>query len=231
MPVPVPLPVPAHARRGAVAWPLLVLLLLGALTGSGCATAPFFRPMGPPLTDRQVVEAGIGPHVAFGREQMGVGTGAWFHTQVMPDVDLVLRGHGTDFFRYDGAGKPFADVLGGGSIGIRGRYRYLPTLLLGGELLLDYEARSGENDEQLLSAIFGIPVAEEAAPGLWVYTNISLGVAVALHPDPLVPFFGFQEIPLGVAWQPTDWLVVVAEGGVSLPLNGGYGGAAAAFRF
>lgn len=228
------MPAPAlGSRSDAVVRSLFVVLLvlIEGSVGSGCATAPFFRPMGPPLTDRQSMEAGIGPHVAFGREQMGVGSGAWLHAQVMPDVDLVLRGHGTDFFRYDGRGHAFDDVLAGGSIGLRGRYRYLPTLLLGGEIFLDYETRTGEHPEQLLSAIFGIPVAEEAAPGLWVYTNITLGVAVALHPDPLIPLFGFQEIPLGVSWQATDWLVVVAEGGMSLPLNGGYGGVAAAFRF
>jgi hypothetical protein len=215
---------------GAVVLLLAPFALFGLLGASGCATAPFFRPQGPPLNDR-VAEVGVGAHAAFGRDRMGVGTGGWLHAQVMPDVELVLRGHGTDFFRYDGAGRPLDDLLAGGSIGLRGRYRYSPTLLLGGELLLDYQARTGESDEQLLSGIFGIPVAEEAAPGLWVYTNISLGIAVALHDNPAVPFFGFQEIPIGLSWQATDWLVIAAEGGFSLPLNGGYAGAAAAFRF
>ena len=174
---------------------------------------------------------GIGPHAMFGKTQMGVGTGGWMHAEVMDDVELVGRLHATDFFEYSGKGGVFDDVFAGGSLGVRGRYRYLPTLLVGAEAMIDYQVRTSSG-EQYLSGIVGIPVAEQAAPGLWVYTNISLGIALPLHDDPEVPFFGFQEIPIGMAWQATDWLVVVAEGGFALAVQdgGGYGGVAVAFR-
>lgn len=178
---------------------------------------------------------GIGPHVMFGREEMGVGTGGWLHAEVVDDVELVLRGHGTDFFRYDGAAKGdggvLDDVFAGGSAGIRGRYRYTDTLLLGGEALVDYQVRTSTG-QHFLSGIVGLPVAEQAAPGLWVYTDITLGIAIPLHENPDVPFFGFQEIPLGIAWQPAEWMLLVAEGGFALAVEngGGYGGVAVAFR-
>ncbi len=214
----------ARAARSFVIGAVAMLALLG-----GCATAPFYRPMGPPM-DNDVVECGIGAHADFGSDQMGVGTAGWLQAQVLPDFELVLRGHGTDFFSYAGTGQPFDDVLFGGSAGIRGIYHFSPTLLLGGEALVDYEQRTGPEHEQLVSGIVGIPVAEAATPDLWVYTDISLGIAVPLNRDAAVPFFGFQEIPLGVAWRATPWLLVVGEGGVSLPVNGGYVGVAAAFR-
>ena len=211
----------SHGARAVAAVACLLL-------ASGCATAPFFRPMGPPLNDR-VFEIGTGAHAMFGREEAGVGTGAWMHAEVVDDVELVGRGHFTEFIRYDGKDTAFDDVLTGGSLGLRGRYRYTETLLLGAEALVDYQARTGSG-QHLLAGIVGIPVAEQALPGFWVYTNISLGLAVPLHDNPDVPFFGFQEIPLGFAWQPADWILVVGEGGFALPLNGGYGGVAVAFR-
>jgi hypothetical protein len=177
--------------------------------------------------DDKNFEMGIGAHGMFGRDQLGIGTGAWMHAEVVDDVELVARAHATDFFAYDGTAKN--DVLTGGSVGVRGRYRYLPHLLVGGEALLDYQARTASG-EQFVTGIVGIPVAELAAPGLWVYTNISLGLAVPLRKNAIPPFFGIQEIPIGVAWQATDWLVVVGEGGFALPIEGGYGGVAVACR-
>ncbi len=200
---------------------------------SGCATAPFFRPQGPPLDDKNF-EIGVGPHAMFGQKEMGVGGGAWMHAEIVDDVELVARGHAADFFRYDGAPDPTdtanrIDVLFGGSAGIRGRYRFSETLMLGGEALVDYQMRTGSG-EHLIAGIVGFPVAEQAAPNVWVYTNPSIGLAIPLHENPTAPFFGFQEIPLGIVWRPLPWLLVVAEGGFALPLNGGYGGAAVAFR-
>lgn len=210
------------------------MLLCAVAWLSGCATAPFFRPQGPPLDDKSF-EIGVGPHAMFGRTEMGVGGGAWMHAEAWTeDIELVARAHAADFFRYDGQRDPNddaspIDVLYGGSAGLRGRYRFNETLMLGGEALIDFQSRTGSG-EHLIAGIVGFPVAERAAPGFWVYTNPSIGLAIPLHDNPIAPFFGFQEIPLGVAWQPMDWLLVVGEGGFSLPLNGGYGGVAVAFR-
>ena len=173
----------------------------------------------------------MGPHIAFGRDQMGLGTSAWGHAQIARDFELVIRGHGTDCFEYAGSTVVLADVLAGGSVGIRQRYRYKSTTMLGAEAFLDYQGRSGASNTQSVSGIVGIPVAEQAVPGLWVYTDISMGIAIPLEKNPAAPFFGFQEIPLGISWEVSPGLLVVAEGGMSLPLNGGYFGAATAFRF
>ena len=204
---------------------------------SACATAPFFRPAAPSF-DQQVVEAGIGPHAAFGATEMGLGSSAWLRAQVVPPgtikdwggVELVARGSATDFFDYAGKSRVFTDVLAEGSAGVRGSYAFSPTLLLGAEAMGGYEQRSGPLAERLVLASVGMPVAEAATPDLWVYTDVTLGIAVPLDADRRGPFFGFQEVPLGIAWRALPWLVVVAEGGVSIPLNGGYAAVAAAFR-
>ena len=193
------------------------------------------------LLDGQAVELGVGPHGEFGRDVMGVGTSGYVSAQVLAPgavkdwggVDLIARGSGTDFFSYAGTGKPFDDVLVEGSAGVRASYQYNPTLIIGAEALGGYEQRTGALSERLVFGSVGLPVAEAATPDLWVYTDITLGIAVPFdigHGCSGAPFCGFQEIPLGVVWRVTPWLLVSAEGGLSLPVNGGYGGVSAMFR-
>ena len=196
---------------------------------SGCATAPSFRPAAPLMGD-DVVEAGIGPHVGFGRESMAVGTTAWVSGQVNEGVSIFVRGSAADFFSYQGDQAPLDDVLASGGGGLRWTARYLPHLILGAEGILEYEHRTGPDAEQLIIATAGLPVAEEAVEGLWAYTDIQLGIALPLIKDNRGPFFGYVEVPLGVAWQPLPWLLVLGEGGLFLPLSGGYGAVAVAFR-
>lgn len=204
--------------------PLLVVALSGA-----CASSPSLRPAAPIMGDN-VVEGGIGPHVAFGRESMAVGTTAWVTGEVSEGVSVFVRGSAADFFSYQGDQAPLDDVLASGGGGLRWTGRYFDDLILGAEGLVEYEQRTGPAAEQLVTAAFGIPVAEQATEGLWVYTNLQLGIAVPLATDNRGPFFGFQEIPLGIVWQATDWMLVVGEGGIYLPLAGGYGALAVAFR-
>lgn len=177
-----------------------------------------------------VVEAGIGPHAAFGRESMAVGTSAWVSGKVGDGVSLFVRGSAADFFPYQGGQAPLGDVLASGGGGVRWTSRYLPHLVLGAEGMIEYEQRSGPNAEQLAILTAGMPVAEEAFEGLWAYTDVQLGIAVPLIEDPRGPFFGYVEVPLGLAWQPAPWLLVVGEGGLFLPLSGGYAAVAVAFR-
>ena len=206
------------------------LVGVGALAlTAGCASAPTFRPAAPLMGDKSV-EAGIGPHAAFGRESMAVGTSAWVTGEVVDGVDVFVSGSASDFFSYQGAQAPFDDVLASGGGGVRWTGRYLEHLIMGAEGTVEYEQRTGSAAEQLVAASFGMPVAEQAAEGLWAYTDIRLGIAVPLATDNRGPFFGFTEIPLGLAWQATDWMLVVGEGGLYLPLAGGYGAVAVAFR-
>lgn len=213
-------------RAGAVAMAVLVVTLV---TTSGCATAPYFRPAAPPFQGKGV-EVGVGPYAAFGREEMSVGSAAWVQAEVLPDVQLLMRGHGADLFRYDGQTDAFSNVLTGGAVGIRGLSSYFPTLRIGAEGMLDYQFQNENGPRHYISGIVGLPVAEQATKDVWVYTNITVGISIPLQDD-VAPFFGITEIPMGVSWQATDWLIVVGEGGYSIPLNGGYGGVAAAFRF
>lgn len=219
----------SHGRqRCRERWSALLPAVV-ALVGVGCASSPALRPPAPLMGDK-VVEAGIGPHAAFGRENMAVGASAWVSGEVADGVSLFVRGSTADFFSYQGDQGPLDDVLASGGGGVRWIGRFMDNLVLGAEGLIEYEQRTGPRSEQLVTAAFGIPVAEKAAEGLWVYTDVQLGIAVPLVQDDRGPFFGFQEIPLGLAWQPTEWMLVVGEGGLYLPLAGGYGAVAVAFR-
>lgn len=220
------LPEPARDSRAA-AWFGVALSLAVA---TSCATAPAHRPAAPMLGDKSV-EAGVGTHLAFGREEMAVGSSAWVDGQVAKGVSVFVRGSGADFFSYQGNQPPFDDVLVSGGGGLRWTGEYLEGLTLGVEGILEYEQRTGPAARQLVAATFGVPAAEKAGEGFWVYTDVQLGLAVPFataEGEP--PFFGFMEVPLGLAWQPVDWLVVMGEGGLYLPLSGGYGAVAVSFR-
>lgn len=211
----------------------LAFALLGAAFVawlSSCVTAPVHRPIGPPIGDR-TAELGIAPGAMFGEDEMGVGASGWAAWQVHPEIDIIARGFGSDVFTYDGNTPLASDVLAGGGLGLRGRYTLFPNLLVGAEAFIEYNQRTGGAvPERLVTIIGGVPVAEEAFPGFWVYTDIQLGLAIPLQKDPRGPFFGIQEIPLGVAWQVTPWFMLVAEGGFAVPVNGGYGSVGVAFR-
>ncbi|MDP2341126.1 MAG: hypothetical protein Q8O67_09220 [Deltaproteobacteria bacterium] len=198
---------------------------------SGCASAPMFRPVSPPMDDR-VFEAGAGVHGVVGQDVGGVGTGAWLQGQVAPDVFLVARGHFTDLFPYRGGGGLFKDTQFGGAAGFRGVYRLSDDLHVGGEALLDYQQiSSSENGttQYFVSGIVGLPVAEMALPDVWVYVEPSLGAGYRFG-DVSEPFSGFLECPIGVAWRPAPWALLVVEGGFAIPFEGGYLGLAGAFR-
>ncbi len=195
-----------------------------------CVTSPTLRPVGPPVGEH-VLEAGIGPYAMFGKDGGGAGTAAYASGQVYPNVDVIGQGYAADFFDYRGKNPLLSDVLFGGGLGLRGRYALFDNLIVGAEFFLEYDQRTGGPiDEQLVLLVGGVPVAEEAFEGFWVYTNIRLGIALPLKPDPRGPFFGIQEIPLGVAWEIRPWLLLLGEGGVALPVQGGYGAVAVAFR-
>jgi hypothetical protein len=187
--------------------------------------------VGPPIGDKNV-EMGVGIHGMIGKDQGGAGTVLWTADQVAPGFDVVARGHFAGLFNINPSAKSKSpDAVFGGNLGVRYRYPFTKTLLGGAELSLDYQQQGDFNTgTRLVSGIFGIPVAEQAFEGVWVYTQLNLGVAVPLQPNPPAPFFGFFEVPIGVAWQATPWLLVLAEGGTSIPVTGGYFGLACAFR-
>lgn len=216
----------------------VVVVALCASVFAGCATAPMYRPVSPPLDDKSF-EAGAGVHGVVGQDVGGVGTSAWMQGQVSRDVMIVARGHFTDLFPYRGGGL-FADTQFGGAAGLRGTYRISEDLIMGGEALADYQQLSssvaGQTD-YFVSGIAGFPVAERALPNVWVYVEPQLGAGLRFRTDakgeavqPEAPFSGFLECPIGVVWQPNDWSLLVFEGGFAIPFTGGYGGVAAAFR-
>lgn len=205
----------------------------------GCASAPMYRPVSPPLDDKSF-EAGAGVHGVIGEDVGGVGSAAWVQGQVAKDVMLVARGHFTELFPYKGVKGLLNDVQFGGAAGLRGIYRISDDLVLGGEGLADYQqltTSADGNTEYFISGIAGFPIAERALPNLWVYVEPQLGAGYRFitdvdgaYVDADVPFSGFMECPIGVVWQPVDWATVVVEGGFALPFTGGYLGAGAAFR-
>lgn len=200
---------------------------------SGCASAPAYRPVGPPMGTAGF-EAGAGVHGVVGQDRAGVGSGVWVTGQVAQDILLVARAHGTELFPYEGGeGGLLSDVQYGGSAGFRGVFNLHKDLILGGEVTIDYlELRDSRNKltQQFVSGVVSFPVAEEAFPGFWVYVQPTLGAGPRFG-DVNEPFSGFTEVPIGVAWQAADWAVIVAEGGFAIPFAGGYFGVAGAFRF
>jgi hypothetical protein len=208
----------------------LLLSVVLWLVVSGCVSAPVFRPAAPPLGSNHV-EAAVGGTAMFGKTDMGAGTSAYVIGQVAPDIDVIAHGYGSNILKYNGSTPLASDVLFGGGIGMRGRYALFEHLHMGGEVLLEYGQRTGGSiDEQLITLVGGIPVAERAFDGVWVYTNIRVGLAIPLKSDPRGPFFGISEIPIGVAWEITPNLMLMGEGGVALPVQGGYGAVALALR-
>ena len=207
----------------------LVLAVLAAVLG--CASAPAYRPVGPPMGTAGF-EAGLGVHGVVGQDVGGVGTSAWMTGQVARDIMLVARGHATELIPYQGGGGLFRDIQYGGGGGFRGVYALKPELLLAGEVTLDYleqrDSRTG-TIQQFVSGIASFPVAEEAFTDFWVYVQPSIGAGFRFG-DVEQPFSGFTEVPIGIAWKPAPWAVVVVEGGFAIPFNGGYLGVAGAFR-
>lgn len=222
-----------HSTCPFVVVAIVAVVAIGAL--GGCATAPMYRPISPPL-DQKTFEAGAGVHGIVGQDIAGVGTAAWMQGQVAPDVALVVRGHFTDLFPYRGGGGLLQDTQFGGAGGLRGTYRISEDLILGGEVLADYQQlRSSVNGstQHFVSGVAGFPVAERALPNLWIYVEPQIGAGYRFCEGECAdvpPFGGFVEAPIGLAWQPADWAVVVVEGGFAIPFTGGYLGIGGSFR-
>jgi hypothetical protein len=205
---------------------------------AACATTPAYRPVAPLLTPNQPMDASIGVHGVVGSDAWGIGSTAAVTRAITDDVHIWARGHGTQFFPYRSKTTLGADAQFGGSAGVRGVYRPMATLLLGGEVSLDYlEQRTstggsdgGATTQRFVSAVIGFPVAEEALPDLFLYVVPTAGAGYRFN-DKNVPFAGFVEMPLGASYRLREWLVVVAEGGFAIPFNGGYGGVSLSFRW
>jgi hypothetical protein len=192
----------------------------------------------------RVMEAGMGINGVFGQDRGGAGLSGWLTGRVAKDLFVVGRAHATDAVPWDATGGAFGPQRSrqwGGAVGVRGLYEVRPGLLGGGELTLDYTQFSSNVDDagnpaaeatmqHFVSGIAAFPVAEQAFHDGWVYVQPAIGAGYRFG-DVDVPFGGFFELPIGFAWQPTPWLVVLGEGGVSLPFRGGYVAAGAAFRF
>lgn len=211
---------------------LLGLALL--LSVVGCANAPAYRPIGPPMNEK-AFEAGVGVHGVVGQDVGGIGAGAWVVGQVAKDIFLVARGHHTELIPYRGYQGVFLDSQFGGSGGFRGLYRLSEDLFIGGEVTADYLSLRSSVDgsqEHFVSGVASFPVAERAFENFWFYVQptVGAGYRFAYNKEVDVPFSGFMEVPIGVAWKANDSLVVVGEGGFAIPFTGGYLGLALAWR-
>ncbi len=212
----------------------LVVIFVVLLSLMGCASAPSYRPIGPPMNE-QGFEAGVGVHGIVGQDLGGVGAAAWVTGQVAKDIFLVARGHHTELIPYRGYQGVLLDSQSGGSGGFRGLYRMSEDLLVGGEVTADYlQLRSSTDGSQeyFVSGVASFPVAERAFENFWVYVQPTVGAGYRFATGKVLqtPFSGFMEIPIGIAWKATDNVVLVAEGGFAIPFAGGYFGLAAAWR-
>jgi hypothetical protein len=209
---------------------LLTAAVVAVVGGvASCASAPVYRPVGPPMGDRGF-EGGLGVHGVVAQDVVGGGSVAWMSGQVAKDIFVVGRGHVTNVLPWDG--RTGGTIQVGGAGGLRGMYALRPELLIGAELDVDYlqltSAADGTN-QMFVSGVFSFPVAEKAFENAWVYTQPTIGAGYRFG-DVDAPFAGFTEIPIGFAWQLQPWLVVVGEGGLCIPFSGGYFGVGAALR-
>ncbi len=213
----------------------LTSLAVAAVVLAGCASAPAYRPVGPPIGERSV-EAGVGMHGVVGRDVGGVGAAGWVTGQVAKDIQVVARGHHTELIPHAGYRGFTHDSQYGGSAGVRGLYRINDTMLLGGEAAGDYlELRRSDGAvETFVSGVVSFPVAQQVVPSVWAYAQPTLGAGPRWlngQTDPEVPFGGFMELPVGLTWQVNEQLVLVAEGGFAIPFTAGYLGVAASWRW
>lgn len=214
---------------------LTLVAVIAVLFVSGCASAPAYRPVGPPIGER-TVEAGAGVHGVVGQDVGGVGAAGWVTGKVAKDIQVVARAHHTELIPYAGYNGFAHDSQYGGSAGVRGLYRINDTMLLGGEATADYlELRRNDGTvETFVSGVVAFPVAQQLVPSVWVYAQPTIGAGPRWlngATDPTVPFGGFLEVPLGMTWQVNDQLVLVAEGGFAIPFTAGYLGLAASYRW
>ncbi len=233
---------PSDAKMPGIVVALMFSIVVVA--SSGCAYAPAFRPVGPPLLE-QNLEAGVGGVAVVGQEQAGGGMAAWVTGRVARDLLLVGRGHVTEALPLaqgstSGGLRQDQARQWGGAVGLRGLFDIRPGILAGGELALDYTqfssfaatqtaAAASSSLQHFLSLTASLPVAEEVFPDVFVYVTPTLGAGYRLG-DVDIPFGGYVEAPIGVAWRLRPWLVVMGEGGVSLPFSGGYLALGAGFR-
>jgi hypothetical protein len=194
--------------RNTSSFVVVGLAALLAFTAAGCVTAPVMRPVGPPPVT--TFETGVGAEGIVTQDSAGIGGILWGNASFTDGADIILRGHAAQVFPLEGNGEQ--STIAGGSAGVRLRFPIFPGTQFGVELLGDY-LRIGPPSavQRFASAIVGFSAAEEALPGLWLYTNVQLGLAVPLHANPTAPFQGIVEIPFGIVWSPVDWFMLIGE--------------------
>lgn len=208
-------------------------LCLAPLLAS-CASVPQYRPVYD-LAPGRSVEVGAVPQVGVGFDPSdgsfsgsAPGASAWVAYRTGADLDIFAAGHAS--FGLSLTDGSYAGNQFGASAGIRYRVQqdFLPDMRFAFEVFGDYLqddyafVGDGRTTRRHISGIARIPIAQRAAANVWVYTAPTLGISLPLYDDPPHPFFGIQEMPLGVVAGITDWLSVVVEGGYLIPLNGGY---------
>lgn len=222
------------------------LLALAALVfpfalSAGCASVPQYRPVYD-LPGGKTVEVGLVPQagVAFDTDASALsgaapGANAWATFRTTAGFDVFAAGHGSvGLSLVNGA---YAGTQFGGGAGVRYRVHqdFLPDMRFAFEVFGDYVQDDftylgdGRTTRRFVSAVTRIPIAQRAGGNIWVYTAPTLGITVPLYAEADHPFFGIQEMPIGVVAGLTDWVSVVVEGGYHVYLTGGYVGVGAIF--
>lgn len=151
------------------------------------------------------------------------------------ELDFFASGHGTQLWRF--SSQQLTGPFAGASAGLRTRMAFLPELRFAAEASLDYlEDQRRAATLRHISGIVRLPVAQRVIDGIWVYAAPTFGISIPLYERPELPFFGIQEMPLGISWTPHPDFSLVAEGGMwggsfsTLADVGGYGGVALMFH-
>jgi len=209
---------------------------LTLLLGAGCASTPSYRPP-IDLPNNGTFEGGVALETGANLTAAAPGAVAWALFRTEPGFDVFAAGRANPAITYDGQ---YAGVLVGGSAGVRYRLtqHFFEDMRFAAEaygdfLQFDYSFRApavGPPLQRFITGVVRLPVAQRATENLWVYTAPTVGISIPLHDNPAAPFFGINEMPLGIVWTPLDYMSVVVEGGMQITLGGGYGGVAVMFH-
>jgi len=216
-----------RARAGALC---ACALLLAAM---GCSSTPAFRPASPMPEGRTLsvgvaagAQGGVGSDGAATVDRAGALSSVFVRYAVTDNLELTALGHGGAAAGIvqspSGAySVKYGGAIYGGNAGARFVYPVLDGLRVGAGFYLDYLEQSYTlTTQRHVTAMVTLPAAERVYDGIWVYVRPMVGLSISLYEEAQLPFFGVMECPVGVSWQMTDQLTLLAEGGYYLPTNG-----------
>jgi len=190
-----------------------------ARAGLVCCVAPllyacvsattYMRPITPlPQGQRaRVTVGGGGGGGLFGGQGHGELTAAY---RVTDEIEVVGFGKGAGVYLPDSGGWTYVARAG---LVARQSLEIIDQTSFGWEAGAAYTTfLGGIGDQHQLGLLIGIPVHQELSPGLYLYSNPSVHIGgVVAGRVAETPIVSEADLPLGIAWQLWDHLILVGE--------------------